>query len=161
MGKAYPEGEVKKVDPDKDLLKAGEKIPFEGRLWYAVDYQAKQIMEKLSMKGINLPEDEIRDRIVLAIHSHSITEKIVKQIEKYPVEYNELTTQQKMEVAGFKKIESGGTRETSRRIIKELTNFKEEDVVKGKSLIEKVADAQSRVKSSRTERGNSDGTERS
>lgn len=149
------------VDPDKDLLRVGEKIPFEGRLWYAVDYQAKQIMEKLSMKGINLPENEIRDRIVLAIHSHSITEKIVKQIEKYPVEYNELTTQQKMEIAGFKKIESGGTRETSRRIIEELTNLKEEDVVKGKSLIEKVADAQSRVKCSRTERGNSDGTERS
>mgnify|MGYP007005626525 CR=1 FL=1 len=149
------------MNPDMDLLQVTKKLPLEARLSYAVDYQTRQIVDMLRMKGINPDEEDIRDRIVLAMHSHAITDKIVKQVEMYPVKYDEMTAQQKMEVAGFNKIESGGTRETSRRIIEELTNFKEEDVVKGKSLIEKVADAQSRVKSSRTERGNSDGTERS
>src|SRR5690554_2678121 len=94
---------------------------FAGKLKAAGEYQFAQIMVALTRAEIDLPVEDIQDRIVLAMHSFSITEKIIEQIKKVPKEMAKMSTEEKLAAAKWERPEGAqGTREQSRKIIEQL-----------------------------------------
>lgn len=110
------------------------KIPFKDRALHAATYQVEKIIDQLKLRGINWPEEEIQDRVIIALFGHNFTDKVIKQIEKCPVYYSDMTLAQKYGIAGWQKWESDtiGNRETSRATL--------DAICKG-SIKEKVAAA--------------------
>lgn len=116
-------------------------ISFKDKLIYAADYQTRQILDALRQRGIHLPEEEIQERLILAMHGYSFTEKIVKQIEACPKRWADMSLEERYAVARWPEHQGGsGTRETSRAVIESLTS--------GSSIASRIQSAEAKVAAS-------------
>lgn len=101
---------------EEGLMSFGDKLKMAG------EYQVTQIADALKLKNLELSREEIQDRLLLAMYSHSLTTKIVEQIKSHPKEMTEMSLEEKYAAAGWARQQEGnqGSKEESRALIAKL-----------------------------------------
>jgi len=109
----------------------------------AGEYQVVQIIQALNEKGLFFSQDDVAARVMLAFHSYSITDKILKQIEVNPKKLKDMNMKERYDAAGWPKHQPGqnpGNRETSRAVIENL--MEERIPERPQSIKDKIGTAQ-------------------